>query len=150
MGRVDCYSSLFWVIASILICFHSLLLGVGTLSEPGSGFIFFCSGLVVGVFSLLIFILSVKGRKGEVASPFRNVHWGKLALALGYILLFGVFLERLGFLISTFLLTGLLLRTIESKRWYVIVLVALTGAFGTYSIFELWLQTRLPKGFLGF
>lgn len=150
MGRVDCYSSLFWLMVSALICSHAIQLGIGTLSDPGSGFVFLFSGLVIGIFSLLIFILSIREKKGEAPSPFKNVHWGKLILALLYIFLYGVFLEHIGFLLSTFLLLGLLLRTIESKRWYIILLVALGGAWGTYGIFELWLHTRLPRGMFGF
>jgi hypothetical protein len=150
MERLDRYSSFFWFVAALLICVHSSRLGLGTLSEPGSGFVFFCSGILIGAFSLSILILSMK-RKGEKSpTPFKNVHWGKLGLALGYILLYGLLLERLGFLLSTFLLLGLLLVTIESKRWYVTFLVALTGALGTYGIFELWLHTRLPRGPFGF
>ena len=99
---------------------------------------------------MLIFLLSLKRKAEDVPSPFRNVHWGKLGLALGCILLYGLLLERLGFLLSTFLLLSLLLGTIESKRWYVMFLVALTGALGTYGIFELWLHSRLPRGPFGF
>ena len=150
MERLDRYSSFFWFVAALLICVHSFRLGLGTLSEPGSGFVFFCSGILIGAFSLSILILSMK-RKGEKSPPpFKNVHWGKLARALIYILLYGVFLERLGFLLSTFLLLGLLLWTIESKRWYAILMVALIGALGTYGIFELWLHARLPRGPFGF
>jgi putative tricarboxylic transport membrane protein len=150
MGKAGSYSSMFWLVVSVLICVHAGQLGIGKLSDPGSGFVFLFSGLVIGIFSLMSFLLSFR-EKGEGAlSSFRNVHWGKLMLALLYILLYGVLLERLGFLLSTFLLLALLLRTIESKRWYVIFLVALGGAWGTYAIFELWLHSRLPRGFIGF
>jgi putative tricarboxylic transport membrane protein len=150
MGRADSYSSMFWLVVSILICVHASRLGVGKLNDPGSGFVFMFSGLVIGIFSLLGFLLSLREKDERGASSFKNVHWGKLLLTLSYILLYGILLERVGFLLSTFLLLALLLRTIESKRWYVIVLVALGGALGTYAIFELWLHSRLPRGFLGF
>jgi len=150
MGKLDRYSSLFWLIVAVVICVHAAQLGLGTLSEPGSGFVFLFSGFLIGIFSVVIFVLSLKRKGGESISPFRNVHWGKLGLALAYILLYGLLLERLGFLLTTFLLLGLLLGTIESKRWYVMFLVALTGALGTYGIFELWLHTRLPRGPFGF
>jgi hypothetical protein len=137
MGRADSYSSLFWLVVSVVICVHAAGLGIGKLSDPGSGFVFLFSGLVIGIFSLMSFVLSIR-EKGEAApSSFKNVHWGKLTLTLLYILLYGIFLERLGFLLSTFSLLALLLRTIEAKRWYVILLVALGGAWGTYAIFEL-------------
>ena len=150
MGKLDRYSSLFWLIVAVVICVHAAQLGLGTLSEPGSGFVFLFSGFLIGIFSVVIFVLSLKRKGGGSISPFRNVHWGKLGLALAYILLYGLLLERLGFLLSTFLLLGFLLGTIESKRWYVMFLVALTGALGTYGIFELWLHTRLPRGLFGF
>jgi putative tricarboxylic transport membrane protein len=150
MGKADSYSSLFWLVVSVLICVHAVQLGVGKLSDPGSGFVFLFSGLVIGIFSLMSFVLSVREKGEESPSSFKNVHWGKFMLTLFYILLYGVFLERLGFLLSTFLLLALLLRTIESKRWYVILLVALGGAWGTYGIFELWLHSRLPRGIFGF
>ena len=150
MGKLDRYSSLFWLIVAVVICVHAAQLGLGTLSEPGSGFVFLFSGFLIGIFSVVIFVLSLKRKGGGSISPFRNVHWGKLGFALAYILLYGLLLERLGFLLTTFLLLGLLLGTIESKRWYVMFLVALTGALGTYGIFELWLHTRLPRGLFGF
>ena len=150
MGRADSYSSLFWLVVSILICVHAAQLGIGKLSDPGSGFVFLFSGRVIGIFSLTGFLLSLREKGEGGPSSFKNVHWGKLILTLSYILLYGVLLERLGFLISTFLLLALLLRTIESKRWYLILVVALGGAWGTYAIFELWLHSRLPRGFLGF
>ena len=150
MEKFDRYSSLFWLIIAVVICVHASRLGIGTLSEPGSGFVFLFSGILIGIFSMAIFILSLRGKGVESSGPFKNVHWGKLGLALGYILLYGLLLERLGFLLSTFLLLGLLLGTIESKRWYVMVVVALTGALGTYGIFELWLHSRLPRGPFGF
>ncbi len=150
MGRADSYSSLFWLVVAILICVHASGLGIGKLSDPGSGFVFLFSGLVIGIFSLVGFVLSLREKGDGSSSSFKNVHWGKLMLTLSYILLYGVLLERLGFILATFLLLGLLLRTIEAKRWYVILAVALGGAWGTYAIFEVWLHSRLPRGFLGF
>lgn len=150
MEKLDRYSSLFWLIVAVVICVHASQLGLGTLSEPGSGFVFLFAGLLIGIFSVLIFLLSLQGKAGEPSSPFKNVHWGKLSLALGCILLYGLLLERLGFLLSTILLLGLLLGAIETKRWYVMLLVAVAGALGTYGIFEVWLHTRLPRGPFGF
>ena len=59
-------------------------------------------------------------------------------------------LEKAGFMISTFLLIFLLLKTIEAKRWFVATFVGIAASLGTYAMFELWLHVRLPKGILGF
>lgn len=146
--NTDRFSSLAWLVIGLAIIVHSHGLGIGTLADPGSGFIFFCSGLMIGIMALLIFTCSPG--KGSLERPFENVNWGKVILVLFFILMYGIFLEDLGFLLSTFLLVGALLATIERKRWYTVLIVALCGALGTYAIFELWLHTRVPRGIFGF
>ena len=149
MGKLDQWSSLFWFLTALLICYHSYDLGLGTMSDPGSGFVFFCAGTVVACMALLIFIGSWVKKDTLVTHPFGNVNWFKIGLVLTFILSYGLLLEKLGFMLSTFLLVGGLLATIERKRWYIVFLVALGGALGTYGIFELWLHTRLPRGIFG-
>jgi hypothetical protein len=74
----------------------------------------------------------------------------KVVLPFAYILLYALALEKAGFIICTFFLIFLLLRTIEAKRWFVATFVGIAAALGTYAMFELWLHVRLPKGVLGF
>jgi hypothetical protein len=57
--------------------------------------------------------------------------------------------EWAGFLVSTALFIGFLLLSIEAKKWYVVVSIALASSGLTYLLFEIILQTRLPRGFLG-
>ena len=55
-------------------------------------------------------------------------------------------LERLGYLLATFVLVALVLRVIEGKRWAVAVPVAAASAAASYVVFAVWLGTRLPAG----
>jgi hypothetical protein len=59
-------------------------------------------------------------------------------------------LERLGFLLSTFLLTGFLLRVMEPRSWSKLLTLALATALGSYAIFARALGMPLPPGILGF
>ncbi|RPJ04069.1 MAG: hypothetical protein EHM36_11320, partial [Deltaproteobacteria bacterium] len=75
MKKLDRWSGLFWVLIALLICYHSHRLGFGTLSDPGSGFVFFCAGIVVGGMGLLIFAGSWIKKGGTTMRPFENVNW---------------------------------------------------------------------------
>jgi len=119
--------------------------------DPGPGFIFFYAALFIGLMAILLLVGSWT-KKQEVVGPgvFKNVDWVKVLLPFAYILLYGLALEKAGFIISTFLLIFLLLKTIEAKRWSVAAFVGIAASLGTYAMFELWLHVRLPKGVLGF
>ncbi len=100
---------------------------------------------------VLLSALIAGERKGREAqkSAFENVNWKKIISVLLSLTVYAALLERLGFLISTFLLVAFLLRSIETKKWSGTIFVALISALMSYALFELWLHTRLPKGILG-
>ena len=141
--------ALFWIALGILVCSGALRLGVGSAPEPGSGFIFFWSGLILVVLSLCAFAEAL--RDGEEVIPgIGALHWRKIVLVLLSLLLYAFLLERLGFVVTTFLLLIFLLGLIEDVHWGKSFGVACAAALGTYAIFELWLKIRLPHGIFGF
>jgi putative tricarboxylic transport membrane protein len=78
------------------------------------------------------------------------VNWVKIGLVLLSLLLYAFFLERLGFVVTTFVLLIFLLSWIEQTNWARSLGVASAAALGSFAIFELWLKIRLPKGIFGF
>ena len=50
----------FWVAAGLLACYGASRLGLGSVAEPGAGFIFFCSGLLLVILSLVVFTDSAR------------------------------------------------------------------------------------------
>jgi putative tricarboxylic transport membrane protein len=153
MKKLDRLSGIFWLILSVAICIHSHKLGLGRFHNPGPGFLFFWGGVVLGVLSMMILVRTMKGHK-EVSiesqgNIFENVKWIKIVSVLVSLVIYGLILEWLGFLLSTIFFIALLLWSIESKKWYIIVFVSLASAFLSYALFELFLQARLPKGIFG-
>ena len=147
MKRLDRWSSAAWLILSVGVCIHSYQLGLGSMHNPGPGFLFFWSGAILGGLSFLVLLNTVRsGRAEKEERPFENVTWIKIGSVLLGLILYGVILEWAGFLISTAFFIGFLLYSIEAKKWYVVVLIALAGTLLTYALFELALQSRLPKG----
>lgn len=150
MKKLDFWSSIFWLIISSFISLYSHKLGLGSLSKPGPGFFFFWGGVTFGILSIIVLISAVKSKKEDQTESdgqvFRDVNWIKVISVVISIILYEIILERLGFLISTFLLMAFLLYSIGSKRWYVVVFFACVSSFLSYSFFVLLLKIRLPKG----
>lgn len=142
-------ATLFWTALGILACYGAIRLGVGTATEPGSGFIFFWSGLILVVLSLIALAESL--REGDAEKPGTGaLNWRKIVLVLLALLLYAFVLERLGFVLTTFLLLSFLLGLIEGTHWGKSFGVAGAAALASYAIFELWLKIRLPHGIFGF
>ena len=145
----DSASALFWVVVGILACYGATRLGLGSVTEPGAGFIFFWSGVILVVLSLILFAQSRRNAEDTVDEAVQ-IDWAKIALVLLSLFLYGVFLERLGFALTTFILMSFFLGGIERTSWGRSLAVAGAAALTTYAIFELWLKIRLPKGIFGF
>lgn len=141
--------ALFWVTAGLLACYGAMQLGLGSVTEPGPGFIFFWSGLILAVLSLTVFADSVRSST-ETPPEMSELNWAKIALVLLSLLLYAFFLERLGFVLTTFILVSFLLGCVEGASWFRSLGVACAAALASYAMFELWLKIRLPKGILGF
>ncbi len=141
--------ALFWVAVGILVCYGAARLGLGSVTEPGAGFIFFWSGLILTLLSLTVLAESIRGAESAV-EEMGEMNWAKIALVLLSLLLYAFFLERLGFVLTTFVLLSFLLGWIEGTNWGRSLLVASAAVLACFAIFELWLKIRLPKGVFGF
>ena len=139
----------FWVAVGVLACYGANGLGRGSVAEPGAGFIFFWSGLVLMILSPIVLADSVRSAEDTVRQ-IPQINWPKIALVLFSLLLYAFFLERLGFVFTTFVLMSFLLGYIEGTGWFRSLGIASAAALTSYAMFELWLKIRLPKGIFGF
>jgi len=152
MGKADRISGLFWFIFSVFGAYQSYQLGLGTLHQPGPGFLFFWTGTLVAVLSLAVIVRSfgkpprIEGKESSLGKW--NV--SKVVLVLASLFLYALLLEHLGFLIVTLLLFLLILGVIEKKRGSYTLLVSLIVTAASYLLFEVGLQSQLPKGILDF
>jgi hypothetical protein len=152
MGKADRISGLFWLIFSLFFSYSAYKLGMGSLRQPGPGFFFFWAGIVVALLSLSVVVKSFgkKAADREKESIFGKSNVGKVCLVLISLFLYAFLMEPLGFLIVTFLLFMVLLGVIEKKSWRFAVLVSLAVTCIAYLVFEIGLQSQLPKGLLEF
>jgi putative tricarboxylic transport membrane protein len=142
-------SSLVWLGIAILICIGSLRLSLGSFRNPGPGFFPFIAGLIVAVMALAIHLQS---RRKASAKETQEPLWAdkkriqKMVFTTLALLAYGVGMDYLGFLVSTFLFLAFLLRMIEPQRWSLVLLESALASGISYLIFDIWLQAQLPKG----
>jgi putative tricarboxylic transport membrane protein len=101
------------------------------------------------ILALIVLAESIRSSE-DSARGTGQLNWTKIALVLLSLLLYAFFLERLGFVLTTFVLLSFLLGCIEDRNWVKSLGTAGAAALASYAVFELWLQIRLPKGFFGF
>jgi putative tricarboxylic transport membrane protein len=152
MIKADRISGSFWLIFALIVIADSYRLGLGTLQRPGPGFVFFWAGVFLGILSLVTTLRAWGGKKTEEfeVSIFGKQNKMKIVLVLISVFLYAIFLEKLGFMLLTLLLLIFLLLFIEKKSWLYATLASIAMSAGAYLIFEIWLKSQLPKGFLEF
>jgi putative tricarboxylic transport membrane protein len=149
----DRLSAIFWLSLGVSAQYGSIKLGLGTVREPGSGFLPFIASIAISLFALIIFIQSCgkdKEKNRTLASLWRGLRWTRpLAVCIitgGYILFF----ERLGFAIATFLFLMALLKGMESIAWWKALLLSGFTTSLSYLLLSISLESTIPKGILGF
>jgi putative tricarboxylic transport membrane protein len=151
MKSRDIVGSLFWLIIGIGVCYSGYDLDLGTLQEPGSGFIFFWVGVIMVGLSIGIFMGTLKkaAAPGEFKAIWTQIHWKKIILVIVALFLYGFAFMPLGFILSTFLLLIFLFKAVEPQRWSVAILGSVISTLTAYGVFQVWLGSQLPSGILG-
>ncbi|MGB9628068.1 MAG: tripartite tricarboxylate transporter TctB family protein [Thermodesulfobacteriota bacterium] len=146
----DTISSLFWLFAGAWICYQGYDTGLGSLHEPGSGFLIFWAGIVMMVLSIIILIQALLKKKDRAGTKMNwaSIRWGKIFLVSASLFAYGYALIPLGFVFTTILLLLFLCKMIEPQRWSVSIGVSLISTLCVYVVFQLWLGIQLPRGIL--
>ncbi len=123
---------------------------------PGSGFFPFWLGALGATLGVVLLLVSLRGRTigeggegGEAQWPDRAGAWRAIVL-LGGLASAAVALETLGFRLTAFAFTSLLLIGLGVRRPVVIAVFALVSGFGLFHVFYFWLKVPLPVGVFGF
>ena len=132
------------------ILLQSRNLAFGSLRAPQIAFFPRTLATLLLIFAVILLAQTLLG--GEIRrGPDKIVAegWVRIGGTLATMVGFALALERLGFLLTTFLLMVLLLRAIESQRWPKVVAIAIMTALISYAIFGWLLGIPLPAGVLG-
>jgi putative tricarboxylic transport membrane protein len=150
MKNFEFIGSAFWLAVGLLICEEAYRINLGNFHNPGPGFLPFGAGLVLAGLSSVVLLRSLGRRIMEKESFWAEKDRRlKVGLTLVTIIIYGLLLEPLGFLLTTFVTMGFLFKAIEPQRWRTVLLGAFLSALGAHLIFQVWLKVELPTGFLG-
>jgi len=151
--RADRVSSLCWLAFGLLCIYGSVLLGLGTLREPGTGFFPLLAASFFTLLALTVFVRSLipgRGFQVVISSLWQGTIWHRpLAVGLlmtGYILA----LERIGFLLTSLVVLLIMLRGVEKFPWWKAILISIISSGSTFLLFNVLLKTVLPTGLFGF
>ena len=149
MSKADRISSIFWLVFAVIVSIESRRLGMGTLHRPGPGFLFFWAGIFLAIMSLIVLVKAWTTKEAG-RSIFGGKNIFKISCVMVSVFLYGLVMERLGFIPVTLLLFLFLLGVMERKGWVFTILVSLAVTAAAYTLFEVLLQSQLPKGVLAF
>ena len=151
MKTLDQTSSLFWLLVSVSVFIESRRLGIGTLHNPGMGFLTFGASGILGILSLILFLQATLRKKEIKATPFfAGPLWKRILLVLIVLILYSRLMPVLGYLISTFLLMTFLFLILERKKIVFVVASSTLITIVTYIAFSKWLNCQFPDGLFGF
>ena len=137
----------FWLAFALGTIYAGRNLGLGSLHDPGSGFMIFWVGVAMAVLSLATLIASARQPAGEaLGALWTGLRWRVIPYVTVLLVLYALLLPVLGFPLVTVLLMLLLFKTVEQQNWVVAIGGALASAGAAYLVFGRWLGTQLPSG----
>jgi len=128
------------------VIWQGLKLKLGTINDPGSGYVLFYTGILMCVFAASIIISAIIEGGPTLASRWQNVSWSKPLLVIVCLTAFSFALEPLGFLLSSIPLMLLLLRLIDPLRWTLAMPIAVLAPLGMWWMLKRLLLIQLPSG----
>lgn len=141
----EAYSGFFFLGLALLAVVESLRLGVGTMKEPGAGFLPLAMGLTLAGFSLVLVIRGWKPK--QEVRPVK--HSPTTIIALVALFVYSLILDSIGFMVATFLLVAVLFHLAERRRWWVLLGMSALVTVVAYLLFGVVLKVYFPEGILG-
>jgi putative tricarboxylic transport membrane protein len=141
--------TLCWIGLGIFVMIFSYYLELGSFSSPKSGLMSFLLGAILILLSLCSLVISFL--KEKVNEGVQKERWGstshrKIGLVLIALLAYAFILERLGFVITTWVFLFMLFRSM-GNRWITTFIASTLTVLATYSLFT-YFGVRFPPGIL--
>lgn len=150
--KKDFFSSLFLFLFATYFAMEAYHFGLGKIGMPGPGYFPFGVALLFGICSLMVFITSFKKKASQEGLVPRQerLQWWNIVLVMAAMFVYTLFFNRLGFVISTFLLFFFLIRVVAHEPWFFSTLASVSAAFASHLLFNVLLNAQLPVGILKF
>ncbi|MFB3884821.1 MAG: tripartite tricarboxylate transporter TctB family protein [Thermodesulfobacteriota bacterium] len=151
MKKLQLLSGLIIMAFAALVCFDSSKLTFGTPGRPGPGFFPLGLGSLLLLLSLIfVFKTAFKwnGISDSARTLWAGLRWKQIPYTLAALLGYALVLNRVGYLICTWILMTYLFWGKGTKRKGFAIIGAVIVSVISYVIFRGFLKVRLPLGLL--
>ena len=141
--------ALVWLGVGTAIATGAYKLGIGALNNPGPGLFAFVIGIGMATLALSVAATGMRAAPASAAAaePRRA---GPVIAVLAALMFYTLALERIGFVLCTFVFLTGLLSVLGRSSWLIAVAASAGITAGSYLIFAKILKITLPAGPLGF
>lgn len=151
MKKWDFLPGMVWMGLGIIIIIGSLQLNIGSFKNPGPGLFPLIIGVALVGCSISIVISSVlifgaKGSMEEISETQGKINLIKVVLVLIYLIVYAFLLEKIGYILTTFIIFLLMFKTMGSIKLRTILLILFLIVGISYFAFVKLLETPLPSG----
>jgi putative tricarboxylic transport membrane protein len=133
----------------IFVIRSGLKLKLGTINDPGSGYVLFYTGILMCAFAATIIVAALTEGGPTFGSRWKDARWTKPVVIIACLIAFSIALEPLGFLLSSIPLTLLLMRLIDPVRWTLAIPISILVPTGMWWLLKHGLGIQLPSGNFG-
>jgi putative tricarboxylic transport membrane protein len=146
LNNSELWGGLIGLALGMFVVWSGLKLKLGSINDPGSGYVLFYTGALMCVFAATIIIGAITEGGPTFGARWKDARWAKPLLVIAGLIVFSFALDRLGFLLSTIPLMLLLLRAIDPVRWSLAIPIALLSPLGVWWVLKRVLLIQLPSG----
>jgi putative tricarboxylic transport membrane protein len=146
LNNSELWGGLIGLALGIFVIRSGINLKLGSINDPGSGYVLFYTGILMCLFALTIMFAAVTEGGASFASRWEGARWTRPLIVIACLIAFSLALEPLGFLLSAIPLMLLLLRAVDPVRWTFAVPIAVLTPLGAWWVLKHVLLIQLPSG----
>jgi putative tricarboxylic transport membrane protein len=146
LDNSEFWTGLLGLALGVFVISSGLKLKLGSINDPGSGFVLFYAGILMCLFAASIVVAAVTEGGPTFASRWDGARWSRPATIIACLTAYAFALEPLGFLLATVPLMLLLLRAIDPVRWTLALPLAVAAPVGVWWVLKHGLAIQLPSG----
>jgi putative tricarboxylic transport membrane protein len=137
----------FWLAIALYVAWAGHELGLGTLVDPGPGFMFFWVGIVMCTFAGAALLAAVRQPVAAgLGELWHGTRWWLVPYVVVLLTIYALVMPAFGFMSATFAFMLVLFLTIDRRGWITPLLGALLVTATAYIVFHRMLGTQLPAG----
>ena len=146
LNNSELWGGLIGLALGVFVVWSGLKLKLGTINDPGSGYVLFYTGLLMCLFAATIIVAAVTEGGPTFGSRWQDARWTKPLVVIACLTVFAFALDTVGFLLSAIPLLLLLLRVVDPVRWSLAIPIGLLAPLGVWWVLKRLLLIQLPSG----